>query len=164
MKYTKQNGRFKFQIDLALELIEEGLKKDWSAPFENAKKPKWMRKGKCVPCNCDMCFFCKHDITTGIQHRPLGSNRLTPRTICRPCSLVPQHLDPKKKSNSGKYCWSCMRKLLIIFCRDAKFNILVIVVQKIASTETEEFFNIYYIYHWIIRHCDYRSYFFCSSH
>ena len=106
-QYAKRNGRFNFQIDLALTLIEEGIKLDWEAPFDEEKKPKWMPKNY-VPCECGECFFCKNNKTTGIQHRPFNSRYVTPRTTPPVCTLLPQQFG---KNNNPTYCRKCMKRL-----------------------------------------------------
>jgi hypothetical protein len=51
-KYKGLNGRYLFQIDLAMALIDWGIKSDWSYSFDDNSKPRWVRKKKPVPCNC----------------------------------------------------------------------------------------------------------------
>ena len=59
-----------FQVDLGLGLIEWGIKMDWPAPYNEEDKPKWLRQGPYLPCNCEQCFFCKNGKTSGITHKP----------------------------------------------------------------------------------------------
>ena len=42
--YIKNGGRKIFQVDLALELMERGIRMDWEAPYDENTKPDWMRK------------------------------------------------------------------------------------------------------------------------
>jgi hypothetical protein len=63
-KYKGLNGRYAFQIDLAMALIDWGIKKDWPHPFDDSAKPTWGRKQKPVPCSCTKCFHCSTGKTT----------------------------------------------------------------------------------------------------
>jgi len=67
---NKNDGRRKFQIDLALSVIEYGIKLEWKEPYKKEDKPKWMRKQDYIPCGCKKCFFCKNGMTNGIDHIP----------------------------------------------------------------------------------------------
>ena len=75
---NKNNGRRKFQIDLAMALMEEGLTRDWTGDLKNdSGRPAWNRKRGYIPCNCEVCFFCKHGHTAGVDHgkRPPGQRK-----------------------------------------------------------------------------------------
>ena len=59
-KYLDRNfGRFKFQVDLGIALMEEGIHADWKDPDDPTTKPSWMRHQKNFSCECRVCFFCK---------------------------------------------------------------------------------------------------------
>lgn len=80
-KYMNKNrGRYRFQIDLGLALIDAGIRMDWADPFEeDATKPKWMRTAHMGyhPCCCKKCFFCKNGKTTGVASPPRKRKRAT---------------------------------------------------------------------------------------
>ena len=67
---SKNDGRRVFQIDLALAVMEYGIKLDWDELFLDKNRPAWMRKKSFVPCACQKCFFCKVKNTTGMEHTP----------------------------------------------------------------------------------------------
>ena len=104
------DGRYQFQIDLALSLIDYGIRHDWKEPFDESKKPAWMRKDVYLPCDCKQCFFCTAGKTTGrIAHRPLG------RQVYR-ISEDAYTLGPRcsrgcwKISNAKQPCRMCLSK------------------------------------------------------
>ena len=71
VKYkSKHEGKRKFQVDLALSVLEHGIKLDWKEPYNNEDKPQWIRQQPFLPCACKQCFFCKNGMTTGIDHTP----------------------------------------------------------------------------------------------
>ena len=104
---SKNDGRRKFQIDLAIAVMEYGIRLDWKEPFSDADRPGWMRRKQFVPCECKRCFFCKMGKTNGIDHKP-KSRKETKRkrneilctkdridlgkgcTYCRPCYTARQ--------------------------------------------------------------------------
>ena len=52
-KYKNKNdGRRKFQIDLALAVMEYGIRLDWKEPFLDRDRPAWMRETPFEPCAC----------------------------------------------------------------------------------------------------------------
>ena len=74
LKYTKKDGRMKFQMDLALSLIEAGILLDTNGADpkllkDKANRPSFMRQDNFHPCGCGICFFCKHKITHGVEHK-----------------------------------------------------------------------------------------------
>ena len=72
LKYTKRDGRKKFQLDLAHSLISRGILMDQpNAKLLKEKKhrPGYMRKEPFHPCGCGVCFFCKHNLTHGVEHK-----------------------------------------------------------------------------------------------
>jgi hypothetical protein len=88
---SKLSGRFEFQVDLAMALIDFGIRLDWKAPYDEADKPKWMRQKKYVPCSCGVCFFCVEDKTTGIISPP---PRGVPKVnLCSTESDIPKELE-----------------------------------------------------------------------
>ncbi len=61
-------GRETLQIYLGLELINFVIEYDWKNIED--ERPKWMRQGNFLPCNCGKCFFCLKGITNGMHHKP----------------------------------------------------------------------------------------------
>lgn len=57
--YNQTLGRFRFQINLSQQLMEEGIRMDWPEPFREEDRPSWMRQRGLVACDCGTCFFCK---------------------------------------------------------------------------------------------------------
>jgi hypothetical protein len=51
-KVPEKNGRFDFQIDLGIQLIDMGIRNDWTNISDATNKPKWMQQKQCIPCNC----------------------------------------------------------------------------------------------------------------
>jgi hypothetical protein len=47
---SKHLGRYKFQVDLAIDLISWGITMDWSGIEDINNKPVYMRKQDYVPC------------------------------------------------------------------------------------------------------------------
>ena len=67
-RYVKgMSGWRDFQIDLAVAIIDCGIRQDWKNRDQTAK-PKKMRQTRVKPCECKRCFFCKNRETTGIYH------------------------------------------------------------------------------------------------
>ena len=70
--YNTYDGRRKFQIDLAIDIINYGLALDWDGGDE---RPSYVRKDAFIPCDCKKCLFCKRGVTglvSGIP--PKGKN------------------------------------------------------------------------------------------
>ena len=61
-------SRRRFQIALALVLIQYAIELDWKDPFDEKKKPHWMRQIRYIPCGCKECFFCLKGKTKGVHH------------------------------------------------------------------------------------------------
>lgn len=103
-RYTsRQDGRYKFQIDLALQLLEYAIKLDWPAPYEESKRPAWVRQKAFIPCNCGVCFFCKNGMTTGIAHKP--------KLPFRPGVVPRGHAaDRAKVTRTSRACTFCYSK------------------------------------------------------
>jgi hypothetical protein len=109
-KYQKKNGRFDFQIDLGLQLIDMGIQRDWADISDTTSKPKWMRQKPVIPCDCSQCFFCRTDKTSpATQSRsPTPSPRFKPPTP--ECTRAYWPLWPSSgKKPSKKACIMCVR-------------------------------------------------------
>ena len=102
---SKNDGRRKFQIDLALAVMEYGIKLDWKAPFDDKGRPGWMRKKSFVPCACRKCFFCNMNKTNGMEHRPRSKKEAKRKRDEKVCSI--ERVDLGKGSS---YFRSCYRK------------------------------------------------------
>jgi hypothetical protein len=72
---SKQLGRYKFQMDLANDLISGGIGMDWLDVEDSDKKPVYMRKQDDAPCACKHCFFCNNGCTHGLDHKKKGIQR-----------------------------------------------------------------------------------------
>ena len=64
----------KFQMDLALSIIEAGILLDTNGADpkllkDKANRPSFMRQDGFHPCGCGVCFFCKHKLTHGVEHK-----------------------------------------------------------------------------------------------
>jgi hypothetical protein len=108
------NGRYEFQIDLAMTLIEWGIKKDWHYPFANDFKPSWVRKQSPVPCNCTKCFYCSTGKTTGVRSAPLPTGVVT-RDVPNGCDLFPEKIVLQNGKVRTNYCRPCMYKYTKLF-------------------------------------------------
>jgi len=104
----KKFGRLNFQIDLAMEMMKEGIKIDWPAPYTEASKPAWIRKSP-RPCACGVCFFCETGKTIGISH---NSRKKPP--LSQPSMEPPKQCSAERTnfsgSRSGTICRACYRK------------------------------------------------------
>ena len=65
--YNTYDGRRKFQIDLAIDIINYGLALDWDGGDE---RPSYMRKDAFVPCDCKKYCFRKHGVTGVVSGVP----------------------------------------------------------------------------------------------
>ena len=74
---NKNDGRYKFQMDLGYDLIRCGLDMDWLAPYDEEHKPTYIQKQNYIPCACKNCFFCIHGKTHGVDHMRKGQKRPT---------------------------------------------------------------------------------------
>jgi hypothetical protein len=112
-KYHKKNGRFDFQIDLGLQLIDMGIQRDWDDISDAKSKPKWMRQKSCIPCNCNKCFFCRTNKTSPAMHSrsPMQSQSPTPLTTPAECTrgYWPLRCFSPGKKHSGNHCVMCVR-------------------------------------------------------
>jgi hypothetical protein len=105
---SKEEGRYNFQIDLAMQLIDYGIRLDWKGDADNPKndagKPAWVRQVGLIPCDCKRCFFCRTGRTQGIDHKPLKRTRenVVPRGHAR---------KREKVSKNGRVCQFCYKRL-----------------------------------------------------
>ena len=92
----KDWGRYRFQMDLGIALINHGLSLDWKdLGTDKAKRPSYVRQRKdWVPCGCRdkgpqgqiRCFFCMHGMTHKIAHQDVSQKRATSskaRKVCK---------------------------------------------------------------------------------
>ena len=100
---NKHLGRYKFQMDLANDLISRGISMDWLDIEDNDTRPVYVRSQDYVPCGCKECFFCKKGLTHGVDHKKKGKRRS--RSSVRPeC--------PTERANvgqSGGRCTVCYK-------------------------------------------------------
>jgi hypothetical protein len=107
-KYTKKReGRYTFQVDLGMQLIEYGIKLDWKDPYDEADKPPWIRQVGYIPCDCGKCFFCKTGKTTGTTHAPTHG-RFKPGSVPRGHDSKPEKVAANTKVCS--FCYARVRK------------------------------------------------------
>jgi len=129
-KYCSKNGgRRRFQIDLAIELINHAIENEWENFEDDAKRPTWMRKGVLVPCDCNKCFFCKTGKTNGIYHKVLVTeSKKTGKCFGRKkrkkniqCTKDRQLLS---NYTSGQYCRQCYRdqKSIVLTTNEMRRN------------------------------------------
>ena len=53
--YATKHGRYEFQVDLGMSIINYATEQDWSDL--DKPQPNWMRQKTWLPCNCSKCFF-----------------------------------------------------------------------------------------------------------
>ena len=102
---SKHDGRRKFQIDLALSVLEYGIKLEWKEPYNKEEKPKWLRQQNYIPCGCKKCFFCMNGMTSGIDHSPTSRKEKKRKRDEKVCSIERVDL-----GRGGSYCRPCYRK------------------------------------------------------
>ena len=106
-------GRYKFQYDLGLALIEHGIKldwkdwKDWREKRDSKSKPRYMRRERLIPCACGLCFFCKNRHTSGIDHMRGYGGPKTTKELTRTCYL---NNERDTLSTSSRVCDICMQR------------------------------------------------------
>ena len=107
-------GRYRFQMDAGIALINKGLSMDWDwgDPTNVKKRPKCVRHIDWVPCDCPeddskqlRCFFCRHGFSHGIAHKKKGQKRNTPSTARTNCTAERVNLNYPGK------CFICMNEL-----------------------------------------------------
>ena len=109
-KYTsKQDGRYKFQVDLACQLVEYGIRLDWTDPNDDSTKPSWVRQAALVPCSCGCCFFCKEGMTSGIAHGKKPKKRRTEAPV-HP-NTPEGHDETRQKIGDKNNCKFCYQRL-----------------------------------------------------
>jgi hypothetical protein len=107
-KYQNKDGRYKFQIDMALALIDMGVKEDWKEGYDDENKPGWMRKHEAIPCGCNMCTFCKLGKTRPpvLAEEPTGVKK---KKLRPECDDIPVKLNEDAKS--AEYCRVCFYRV-----------------------------------------------------
>jgi hypothetical protein len=130
---SKHLGRYKFQMDLANELISRGIGMDWTDIGDKSKKPVYMRKQDYIPCTCKACFFCKNGFTHGIDHQnkgrrsrseptehPIKRGRVTDSNRrCQVCCKNQRTLNPTLATSA----WQKLCKKTILGCTTCKVNV-----------------------------------------
>ena len=100
---TKHEGRFMFQCDLALSLLNHAIRTEWPAPFDEKQRPKWMRRdGRYDPCDCNECFFCEEGFCFGISH---GTKTAKPTVVQCPQQRV------AIRTGGSQECVVCLKNL-----------------------------------------------------
>ena len=90
-----------------------GIGLDWDGDV-NTQRPMWMRRSEFVPCDCEKCFFCLHNLTTGIDHKrkkvtiqyACGSRRQTKKCTTERVLLKKKNGEDMKWKT---YCYMCLR-------------------------------------------------------
>jgi hypothetical protein len=107
--YLKKGGRYRFQIDLGMTLINYALENEWEDI--EGPRPNWIRQREFIPCDCNNCFFCLKGLTNGIAHKkPRQTKTLfiqcnNSRTVQKGCT--DKQVDLKRGCS---YCRMCFRK------------------------------------------------------
>ena len=107
-KYLKKDGRFKFQVDLGIEILNYAIGKEWTDL--NEPPPQWMRQTDWLPCECGKCFFCLNGLTNGIGHRKKRTRTIfvqhdNSRTMTTDCTTKRVGL-----KRGSQHCRMCYRK------------------------------------------------------
>ena len=101
----KNMGRYRFQMDLGIALMNAGISRDWKDPKTNNKpsdRPSYVRKQDWIPCDCKQCFFCLNNLTCGVTHPNRGIKRQPKSTERQPCT-------PRMKlGKTARYCEICV--------------------------------------------------------
>jgi hypothetical protein len=112
---NKNNGRYLFQLDLALALGAYAIQLDWvGEPGVKAGKPAWMRQGRLIPCGCRECFFCLEGWTNGIDHKTV-TKPPPARQVPVPCGG--QRCNIRR---SGQHCAVCYKIQSELYTGDLK--------------------------------------------
>ena len=102
-KYNnKNNGRHDFQIDLGISLLNYGIGLDW----DGDARPDYMHVVEFVPCECNQCYFCIHDHTSGVAH--VGSKRAA-KILYKCNTRVKTEECLMDLGKGGSYCKTCYR-------------------------------------------------------
>jgi hypothetical protein len=105
---SKEDGRYNFQIDLAMQLIDYGIRLDWKGDADNPKndagKPAWVLQVGLIPRDCKRYFFCTTGRAQGIDHKPWKRTRE---------NAVPHGYAKRRESVSknGRRCKLCYDRL-----------------------------------------------------
>ena len=103
---NKNSGRYDFQIDLGIDLLNYGIGLDWTSD----DRPSYMRSGNFIPCNCNKCFFCLHGYTNGIDHsrkrKVVIEHKCGTRATTDKCTSERVDLG----QTGSDYCRMCYRK------------------------------------------------------
>ena len=87
-------GRYRFQMDAGIALINKGLTMDWdwNNPTKVECRPKYVRHIDWFPCDCPdddskqlRCFFCKHGFTHGVAHKQEEVSEEEHTINCKDC-------------------------------------------------------------------------------
>jgi hypothetical protein len=106
----KKDGRFKFQVDLGIALLNYAIGAEWDDLSK--PRPEWMRSRDWVPCDCGACFFCLNGLTNGIMHRK--KRKVVTTFVQHDNSRTKQKGCTDKPVNLGRgsdYCRMCLRKM-----------------------------------------------------
>ena len=98
----------KSQIDLALSVLEYGIKLEWKEPYDKEEKPKWLRQQNYIPCGCKKYFFCNNDMTSGIAHTPTSKKEKKRKRDEKVCTI--ERVDIGKGSIHCRPCYRARRK------------------------------------------------------
>jgi hypothetical protein len=90
---SKHLGRYKFQMDLATDLIGWGISMDWSDVEDINTRPVYVRKQDWIPCGCMNCFFCKKGLTSGVNQMKKRKSRRS-RSGLSGCPIKRAHVTP----------------------------------------------------------------------
>jgi hypothetical protein len=106
----KKDGRFKFQVDLGIALLNYAIGAEWDDLSK--PRPEWMRSQDWVPCDCGACFFCLNGLTNGIIHKSKRKIVTTftqhDKTRTKQKGCTDQRIN---LGRHGSYCKMCYRKL-----------------------------------------------------
>jgi hypothetical protein len=109
-KYLRKDGRFSFQVDYGIAILNYACERAW--PDRTKPRPDWMHKSDFIPCDCNKCFFCINNLTTGIQHKKRKVTKTVfiqhdnSRTVQKGCTTKRVNLQ-----RGCEYCKMCYRKL-----------------------------------------------------
>jgi hypothetical protein len=104
--------RYVFQIDLGIAIINYALNKAW--PNAEGPPPAWICQLEFLPCDCSVCFFCDHGLTSGIVHtHKLENARVTvPHHKDNSIAVTTGHTPFRVNLQKGSsYCRQCLRKI-----------------------------------------------------
>ena len=101
----KNDGRRKFQVDLALAVMGYGIRLDRKDPFDANDRPGYIRKKSFVTCACKKCFFRKMNKTNGIDHKTKSRKEVKRKHDEKVCSIERVDL-----GRGCSYCRPCYGK------------------------------------------------------